>query len=210
MFCSLAYIVSFCFPIKVEFLTFDAKDSIIAIGGMFFGPLSAAAMSVIVPILEMPSSSTGFYGLIMNFLSSAAFSITASLVYKYRRKMSGAIIGLSLSVIVTTAIMLVANIFITPIYAAYVGFPIDIYKELPRLILPFNLTKAVMNASLVLLLYKPLTNALRASKLITGSEAVKSSSKKTTILTLVAAVALLIAAIIVYLVVFKADFKFFK
>ena len=124
--------------------------------------------------------------------------------------MSGAIIGLSLSVIVTTAIMLVANIFITPIYAAYVGFPIDIYKELPRLILPFNLTKAVMNASLVLLLYKPLTNALRASKLITGSEAVKSSSKKTTILTLVAAVALLIAAIIVYLVVFKADFKFFK
>ena len=60
MFCSLAYIVSFCFPIKVEFLTFDAKDSIIAIGGMFFGPLSAAAMSVIVPILEMPSSSTGF------------------------------------------------------------------------------------------------------------------------------------------------------
>lgn len=211
MFCALAYIVSFCFPIKVSFLTFDAKDSIIAIGGMFFGPLSAAVMSVIVPFLELlTNSDTGLYGFIMNFLSSAAFSITASLVYKYKRKMSGAIIGLSFSVMITTAVMLLANLLITPIYARYVGFPLDIVKEIPRLILPFNLTKSIMNASLVLLLYKPFTNALRASKLIASSGNRQKSSKKTTILTFTAAIILLAAAIIVYLVVLKGDFLFIK
>lgn len=209
MLCALAFVVSFCFPIKVQFLTFDAKDAIIAIGGMFFGPLAALCMSLTVPFLEFLSvSDTGLYGLIMNFLSSAAFSVTASLVYKYRRKMNGAVLGLSLSVVVTTAVMLLANLIITPIYARYVGFPLDIIKELPRLILPFNLTKTVLNASLVLLLYKPFTQALKATKLVPMGSS-KKLSAKTTAITICAAVLLLIASIAVYVLVLGGSFSFF-
>ncbi len=213
MFCALAFIVSFLFPIKVSFLTFDAKDAIIAIGGMFFGPVSALIMSIIVPFLELATNSTtGWYGLIMNFLSSAAFSVTAALVYKYKRKISGAVIALVCSVFVATAIMLLANLFITPLYAEFVGFPLDINKELPRLFLPFNLTKYIFNASLVLLLYKPLTSALKATGLISkksDTAALRNGNKLFTVTSALCAVLLILACIFVYIFVLGGEFVFF-
>ncbi|MBE6714531.1 MAG: ECF transporter S component [Ruminococcaceae bacterium] len=214
MFCALAFIVSFCFPVKVSFLTVDAKDAIIAVGGMFFGPISALIMSVVVPFLELiTNSTTGWYGLIMNFLSSAAFSTTAALVYKYKRKMSGAVLGLCSAVFFATAVMLIANYLITPLYAEYVGFTLNIKKELPRLFLPFNLTKYVLNASLVLLLYKPLTNALRASKIVSARNQTKESTgaKKstTTIITVICASVLIYACIFVYIFVLGGKISLF-
>ncbi|MBE6588137.1 MAG: ECF transporter S component [Ruminococcaceae bacterium] len=209
--CALAFAVSFCFPIKVQFLTFDAKDAIIAIGGMFFGPLAALSMSIIVPFLEfLTLSDTGIYGLIMNFLSSAAFSITASLVYKYKRKMSGAVIGLCASVFITTAVMLLANYFITPIYAKFVGFPLDIVEVLPKLILPFNLTKSVLNSALVLLLYKPFTTALKATTLVPKGSTSNTTSSKVTVITAATAIILLAAALLIYLTVLGGSIQLFK
>ncbi len=207
MFCAIAYIVSFIFPIKVQFLTFDAKDSIIAIGGMFFGPLSALFMSLIVPFLEFISiSDTGLYGFIMNTLSSAAFSITASLVYKYRRKMSGAIIGLISAILAMCAVMFLANIFITPYY---MSVPREtVAKLLPTLILPFNLTKSLLNSGLVLLLYKPFTSALKATKLV-PAESSKKSSPTVTVITVISAVTILACAVLVYIFVLDGSVSFF-
>ncbi len=207
MFCALAYIVSFCFPIKVQFLTFDAKDSVIAIAGMFFGPIAALSLSVAVPFLEFISfSDTGIYGFIMNFLSSAAFSITASLVYKYKRKMSGAAVALISAVIAATATMMVANLFITPFY---VSMPMKaVAKLIPSLLLPFNLTKAVFNSGLVLLFYKPFTTALKAARLVPKTKDSKTSPF-VTIITIVAALTLLGAAFFVYISVLGGTFSFF-
>ena len=206
LFSALAFIVSFCFPIKVQFLTFDAKDSIIAIGGMFFGPMAALSMSVLVPFLEFLSfSDTGIYGLIMNFLSSAAFSVTASLVYKYKRKISGAVLGLAAAVIATVTVMMVANIFVTPFY---MGVPRDtVIVLIPTLLLPFNATKSVLNAALVLLLYKPFTTALRATGLVPKKES-PSSSPLVTVITVISALLLLFAAIAVYIFVLGGTFGF--
>lgn len=206
MLCALAFIVSFCFPIKVQFLTFDAKDAIIAIGGMFFGPLAALAMSVVVPFLEFVSfSDTGIYGLIMNFLSSAAFSITASLVYKYKRKISGAVFGLFMAVFAMVTVMMIANIFITPFY---MGVPRDtVIKLIPTLLLPFNATKSVLNAALVLLLYKPFTTALRAASLAPQKDSTPSSPM-VTIITIISALLLLGIALAVYISVLGGTFSF--
>ena len=78
--CALAYICEFVFRIKVSFLTFDAKDAIIAIGALAFGPVSGVAMSLVVALLELVTvSETGFYGFLMNFLSSAVFSVIPAL-----------------------------------------------------------------------------------------------------------------------------------
>ena len=208
MLCAVAYIVSFICPIKVQFLTFDAKDSIIAIGGMFFGPLAALFMSLIVPFLEFISiSDTGIYGFIMNFLSSAAFSITASLVYKYKRKMSGAVIGLISAILATTAVMFLANLYITPYY---MGVSRDTVAQLlPTLILPFNLTKSLLNSGLVLLLYKPFTTALRATKLVPPSENKRKPSITVTIITIIASVIILSLALFVYIVLLDGSVSFF-
>ncbi|MBQ3527614.1 MAG: ECF transporter S component [Clostridia bacterium] len=207
MFCAIAFIVSFCFPIKVQFLTFDAKDAVIAIGGMFFGPIAALTMSVIVPFLEFLSfSETGLYGLIMNFLSSAAFSVSASLVYKYKRRMSGAVLGLAASIVATVCIMMLANVFVTPYYMGVSRD--DVISLIPTLLLPFNATKSVLNASLVLLLYKPFTTALKATRLVPRS-ASKKASPVITVITVVCAVILLAAAIFIYTHVLGGSFSFF-
>ena len=210
MFCALAYICMFVFRIKVSFLTFDAKDAVITTGAMFFGPLTALIMSAAVAVLELITvSDTGLYGCIMNFIYSAAFSVTASLIYKYRRKLSGAILGLSGAILAVTACMMAANMLITPFY---MGVSIsDVQAMIPTLLLPFNLTKAFLNASLVLLLYKPITKALRVSGFIhvPSTDNPVKSRKKTVIIAIIAAI-LVISSILVFVVLLNGQFELYK
>lgn len=210
MFCALAYICMFVFRIKVSFLTFDAKDAVITTGAMFFGPLTALIMSAAVAVLELITvSDTGIYGCIMNFISSAAFSVTASLIYKYRRKLSGAIMGLSGAVLAVTVSMMAANLLITPFY---MGVSVsDVQAMIPTLLLPFNLTKAFLNASLVLLLYKPITKALRVSGFIhMSSSGNHVKSRKMTVIIAIIAAILVISSILVFVMLLNGQFELYK
>ena len=86
MFAALAYGVTFIFRIPVQFLTFDAKDAVLTIASFIYGPVSAIIMSIVPALIEFITiSGTGFWGFLMNFASSACFSFTASLIYKYKR-----------------------------------------------------------------------------------------------------------------------------
>ena len=112
MFAALAYICVAVLRIPGigGFLTMDFKDVIITICGMFFGPASAILLAVVVPFIEfLTVSGTGVYGLIMNFLSSFAFAFVASLIYKYKKTLFGAIMGLVSAVLAMTAVMMLAN-----------------------------------------------------------------------------------------------------
>jgi len=166
LFCALAYATMFVFRFNVLFLTFDLKDVFLTIGGLLFGPVAAVVMSLLVAALEFITvGDTGFYGFIMNFVSSAVFTGVCALVYKYRKKLSGAVIGLAAAVVSMTAVMMLLNLVITPLYMANTTAG-DVAKMIPTLLLPFNLTKAVFNAALVLLLYKPVSRALKAAGLM--------------------------------------------
>ena len=170
MFCALSYACMLVIKIPVQFLTLDIKDSLIILCGLLFGPLTAVAVSFIVPLLEfMTISGTGVYGLIMNVLSSLSFSLTASLIYRYKKTFYGAIVGLVSGVLAMTAVMMVANLLVTPYY---MGVPTATVAALiPKLLLPFNLIKAILNAAIVLLLYKPISRILRRGGMIDGTPA---------------------------------------
>lgn len=160
MLCALAYVATLVFHFKVGFLTFDVKDAIIALCSLLYGPIYGASSAVLVALLEFISiSDTGVYGLVMNVLSSASFAVTVGLIYKYKRSFCGAILGVCSAVVAMTAVMLLANYFITPYY---MGVDRSVVVDLlPKLLLPFNLCKGVLNAAIMLLLYKPITTALR-------------------------------------------------
>ena len=160
VFAALAYVIHFV-HIPVTFLNLDFKDVVMTIAGMYFGPSTAAVLAVLVPILEYPTSETGPYGLIMNILSSGAFAIVASVIYKFKKTLSGAIIALCSACLSMVAVMMVANLFITPYYMHVTqSAVIDL---IPKLLLPFNAVKAVLNAALTLCLYKPVSNVLKRS-----------------------------------------------
>lgn len=204
--CAIAYLVSFIFPFKVSFLTFDLKDAIIAISALMYGPIAGLVSSVIVPFLEfITTSETGIYGFIMNFLSSAAFSVTAGIIYKYRRSFSGAILSMCASVLAVTAIMLLANLFITPYY---MGVERGMVVELiPSLLLPFNLIKSVINASLTLLIYKPITAAFGRMGMIERKTFSKENSLRSILLVL-GCLAVAAAAVVVFVLYLGGTVEF--
>ena len=171
--CAMALIaVAVCrIPIipAVEFITYDPKDIIITIGGYLFGPASTLIMSLVVSFVEMFTlSTTGYIGFIMNFLSSAAFAFIATYFYKRKYSIGYAVFGLILGTIAMTAIMLLWNYIITPIY---MGLPREqVVPLLIPAILPVNLLKGGINTAITLLVYKPIVTALRKSRLLQPSE----------------------------------------
>jgi len=208
LFAALAFGVSVVLHFPVQFLTLDFKDAIIAVGAMFLGPISALVMSAIAALLEFITiSGTGPYGLIMNFVASASFSFAAALVYKYRKTFSGAIIALVSGIFSMTAMMMLANLIVTPIYT---GMPVaSVAQMIPTLLLPFNLIKASLNASLVALLYKPLTAGVGRIFPDLRPRTPLRPSRKSLFLAL-GAVAVIVAALLVLFFVFEAKIVFGK
>lgn len=172
MLAALAYAVmwvSKLIPSVNGFLDFDFKDVIICIGGFTFGPAAALLLSILVPTLEfLTISRTGPIGLLMNVLATAAFCCTACLIYKKDHTRRGAVIGLASGAAVLTAVMLLWNYIITPIYQ---HVPRDVVAGmLIPVFLPFNLVKGGLNMGATLLLYKPVVTALRAARLVPPSD----------------------------------------
>ena len=169
MMVALAYVVTVLtrFPLMsaAPFLKYDPKDVVILIGAYLFGPLAGLAMSAVTCFIEMITvSEAGFYGFIMNLVASAAFVCPAAFVYRRRRTMNGAIWGLALGVAAMAATMVLWNYIITPLYQ---GMPREqVAGMLATVFLPFNVIKGVLNAALTLVLYQPVTNALRRSHLL--------------------------------------------
>ena len=203
LFCALAIASTYIMHIKVMFLTFDAKDAVITLAGLLFGPIYSISISLVVSIIEFITiGDAGFWGFLMDFLSTAIYSTVCALIYKYKKNIKGAAIGLVSSVFAMTAFMLLFNLFIVPIYSSTTTA--EVAKMIPALFLPFNLTKAMLNAAIVLILYKPVSTALKAAKVLPSksfiaqesAEATAERKKKNLIFSLVVtSVGILVAAL---------------
>ena len=193
--------------LQVAHLTFDAKDAVITVAAYIYGPIPAIAMSIATSLVETFTlgGDTGPYGLFMNILSTATFSLTASIIYKKKRNINGAILGLLCAVVSTTCVMLLANIFVTPLYLGLPLFAPAIMKMIPTLILPFNLAKALMNSALVMYLDKPVLAALRGAHLIEGSARNTLAFNKNSKITFISGLCVIVLAAIIFLVLLSLN-----
>ena len=209
VFSALAFIVALvCSPIPPVggFLSLEVKDAIITIAAFVYGPISAVIISFIAAAIELVTiSSTAWYGFLMNFVSSATFALTASLIYSSKRSFKSSIIGIYSAVLSTTLVMFFMNLFITQWYLVYIGLPLEVAKGqvkelLPTIILPFNFAKALLNSTVVMLLYKPLSAALSKAGIGMKSSGELRWNRKSTILASLAFGAFLISlGILLYL-----------
>lgn len=162
LFCALAAICTLFleFPILpgVEWLKYDPSGIIALVAGFAFGPAVGTIVSIL-PYLVHLATSGGFYGMIMAMLATLALTLPASLVYRKNTTLKGAILGLVLGAVVCLAIVLLANIVITPLYMPTMGVDAVIAMIVP-ILLPFNLLKIVINCVVTVLIYKPITKAL--------------------------------------------------
>lgn len=177
MLSALAFIMVFFLRIPIlpatPFLKYEPKDIIILIAGFIYGPMAVLIISSTVSLVELVTiSSTGFIGLIMNILSTVSFAAPAAYFYKKDRSAHNVILGLIVGSVLTTAVMILWNYILTPIF---MNIPRE--KVVPLLtsaILPFNLLKSGINASLALILYKPLVMALRKAHFVDESVGTKT------------------------------------
>jgi riboflavin transporter FmnP len=147
-----------------DFLKYDPKDVVVVISGFLYGPLPALAVNVVASFVEMISIGTsGPIGMLMTVLATASFSTPAVIIYRRKRDLTSAVVGLLVGSVTMVAFMLLWNYIMVPIYqgiprAAVAGMLVPVF-------LPFNAIKAAFNASVTMLLYKPVVGALRASGL---------------------------------------------
>lgn len=205
LFCAMSYICSVIFPIKVMFLTLDFKDAVSIMCGMFFGPSAGLFCAVVVPFVELITSDTGFYGLIMNILSSVTLVGISTLIYKYKKTIFGAVLGLVSAAFSTVAVMTFANLFITPFYMGVKTE--DVIALIPKVILPFNVVKAILNAGISMLLYKPLSTLLKKMHVIRSlgeevskAENVKINKKNSVLVTVISGAIVIIAFVVLFAV----------
>lgn len=196
--CALAYIATAVGRIPlVLFLKYDPKDVVIAVGGLHFGPWIAGAVALIASLLEMFTlSETGFLGFVMNVISSCSFACTAARIHKNRRTPWGAAAGLACGWACMVSAMLLWNVWVAPIY---MGYPREaVVQLLLPAFLPFNLIKGGLNATLTMLLYKPVAAALQQTSRIQTPDTQKtwrSTGIVGTVLLILAACVLLILCV---------------
>ena len=204
MLCAMAYALTavshFLLPPLLPaaaWLKYDPKDVILAIGVLLLGPVPALCVTLVTSLLEMLTfSETGWIGLVMNVVQSAAFILPASILYSRRRTLTSAVTGLLFGVVFMTGLMLLWNAFLTPLY---MGAPREaVIAMLVPVFLPFNAIKGGLNAAVTLLLYKPLTRALRAAKLLPAQGS--GQQKSVTLLNILIAVVIAGVCIAVLLV----------
>lgn len=182
----------------VSFLKYEPKDVIVTFGGFLYGPLAALAVSTVVSFLEMLTiSDTGWIGLVMNILSTAAFACTAAIVYRKKHTLHGAVIGLALGTVLMTAVMLLWNYILTPLY---LGTPrADVAAMLVPVFLPFNLIKGALNTAISILLYRPVVQGLRRAGLFPESSNSTLPAKKTKLWIWIAAFSVILICVLLIL-----------
>ena len=170
----ISVLIAKVIPTVAGFLSYEPKDALIVIAGFLFGPLSCVIVSVLVSLIEMLTiSHTGFYGLLMNIVSSCAFAVPAAWIYTKHRTQKAAVLSLLAGMLTMTASMLIWNYIVTPFY---MGVPREtVAGMLATVFLPFNLVKSGINAGLALLLYKPIVSALRSANLVAETKSGKKA-----------------------------------
>ena len=182
----------------VAFLYYEPKDVAIAIGGFLLGPFAALLMSIVVSFVEMLTiSADGFYGLLMNIISTSTFVCTAAFIYKKKRTMAGALIGLIAGIAVNVPVMLLWNYLVVPLY---LGAPREVVAGmLVPIFLPFNLVKGVLNAAFIILLYRPLSAALKKARMLPATAKAEPTAKKINIgVTIISLFAILTSVLFVF------------
>ena len=196
MFTALAFAAVAFIRIPVMlWLSYEPKDVLLTIGAFILGPIEGIVMTAVVSLLEMVTiSNTGIIGFAMNVFSSCLFVCTASLIYHRNRTLSGALLGLVCATLLATGGMLLWNYLITPLYMANTTRE-QVAGMLIPLFLPYNLLKSSLNATATMLLYKSVSSALRAARLLPPIQTPANSKKHlpVTILSSLVLVALILA-----------------
>ena len=207
MFVAITYLMNFVFNFKMGFLSFEAKEAVTVMCAYAYGPVSGIVVAFLSALIEsLTASGTGIYGFIMNIAGSAAFVGVAGLIYKYKKNIAGATIGVLLASAVMTAVMIGLNVAITPFYM-HRPREIVIGMIVPML-LPFNVVKSIFNGALVLIIRQPIMGAMQTAGVL--NQPLSQEKKGVKIAVVVSAAVFAVAAVAYFVIVLGGNVEVFE
>lgn len=144
------------------FLEYDPADIPIIIGTFALGPAAGLLLTLVASTVQgvTVSANSGPYGILMHVVATGTYVIVAGSLYRFRKSKGTAALALLAGTLAMTAIMVPANLLITPLF---MGTSREVVKSLllPAII-PFNLLKAGINSIITFLLYKRVSPILHS------------------------------------------------
>lgn len=178
------YYLDFPVPLMPPFIKLDLSNVVCLFAGFTTGPVGGVLVCLIKNVIHVAIKGFGTtmgIGDIFDFVTSAALTLTASLIYKKNHTKKGAVIGCVIGTLVFAGISLPLNYFIVyPIYAkAFGGMEAimsayqailpsvgNIFSALCIFNLPFTIVKGILCAAVTIVIYKPLITALRKAHIV--------------------------------------------
>lgn len=169
---TLLMLLEFPLPFAPAFYELNFSEVAVLVSGFALGPFAAALTELIKILLNLiiNGTDTAFIGELSNLLMGLAFVLPAAFIYKYKKTLSGAIIGMAVGTISLAVIGSAVNYFMMiPAYVKFMGFKMEMIigmgnkvnssiTDLKGLILfatlPFNLVKGLLCSLITGLIYK--------------------------------------------------------
>ena len=216
------YILNFSIPFAFPgFLEFRFSDVPVLIGTFALGPVAGCIIVVFMVLIKLVivSTSTYFVGDLADILVGFALVIPVGLIYNKNRTFKGALLGLGVGSLVSTALAVLLNrILLVPAYVALMfggswepilGMMTPLFPNCTRenfyslylwvSVLPFNLLRCLVASLLTLLVYKRISRAINRlnERLVPKYELTEADVKKRRLVTVLsfAAVALVLVGL---------------
>lgn len=210
------------FPISAIFpfwLELNFSDIPALIGTFALGPLSGAIIVVVKILLELVISGTTtmFVGDFADVILGCALVVPAGLIYKKHRTFKGALAGLAVGSLCSTALGILANwLVLVPFYLEFffhgsweplLGGMSAIFGEVTQenfynfylwaSVLPFNLMRCLIATLVVLPIYKHISRVINRlnAKLTPKTQVDGETAKKQKIITIIVCAAVILLLI---------------
>ncbi len=152
------------FPVPpFNVLDMNFADIPALLGGFAMGPVAACIITLIRCTIKLATTTTVFVGELSNFIVSISFVLPASIIYKYRKNIKGALIGLAVGVVMNAIVGILCNYFIAvPLYAKLFSPALmEVRNEFTFIYgLSLNAIKSVVASVITFILYKRLSKIL--------------------------------------------------
>lgn len=162
-------------PFSPSFVKFDFSNLPVMLGGFLIGPFAGGIIVFMKILLHflLNGTTSFFVGDLSNLLLTLSFVLPASFIYQQKKTKKTAIQGLLVSIICTSLLAIIFNLFlIFPLYLKVLNLKMvdlinmihvvnplvkDVFTMIVFSLLPFNLFKYSIVSMITMLSYKKLS-----------------------------------------------------
>jgi len=162
----------FPLPFAPPFYKLDLSEIVVLIGGFAMGPLAGMTIEAIKILLNFLLNGTITFGIgeLANFIMGCSLVLPAAWIYRHKKCLKSAILGMILGTITLTIVGSLVNLFVLlPVYSVALNLPMEALIEMGTAVnqgitslntfvlfavAPFNLLKGIVCSLGAGLLYK--------------------------------------------------------